>query len=342
VSLPSSAPDFEPDRLDAFLRAQLPGLRGSMRLDRISGGQSNPTYFVSYDNRRLVLRKQPSGDVLPSAHAVDREFRIQAALAATDVPVPATVLFHPERDVIGTPFYLMDRVEGRVFADCTLPGVSPDHRRAMFLAMAETLARLHRIDWQGLGLSDYGRPENYFQRQVGRWCRQWQLSRQDESPDIAKLARWLPENIPSGGSVAISHGDFRIGNLMFHPREPRVVAVLDWELSTLGHPLADLAYSALAWRLRTDEYMGMQDADLGALGIPAEREYVEHYHRHANMDEPLRPFHYAFALFRLAVIFDGIAARARSGNATSDNAADVGRLGARFARRAVEILETEG
>ena len=338
VPLPSSH-GFDEGRLDAFLRETLPGLQGAMTLESISGGQSNPTFFVSYANRRMVLRKQPPGPILPSAHAIDREHRIMAALASTDVPVPRMLAFHAAADVIGTPFYVMERLEGRVFADCSLPGVPDGQRSAMYAAMADTLARLHGIDWNGLGLADYGRQGNYFARQIARWTKQWDLSRTHDNRDIDRLISWLPANLPVDDVTTISHGDFRIGNLMFHPDEPRVVGVLDWELSTLGHPLADLAYSALAWRLQPDEYMGMRGADLQALGIPAERDYLDRYYAAAPAFGRLTAFHFAFSLFRLSVIFEGIAARAQAGQAASHDAAQVGRLSGVFARRAIEAIE---
>ncbi len=310
-----------------------------MALERIAGGQSNPTYFVTYPTRRMVMRKQPSGPVLPSAHAVDREHRIMTALARTDVPVPRTLAFCEDSSLIGTPFYVMERVEGRVFADCALPGVSPTDRREMYLDMARILARLHQVDWNKIGLEGYGREGGYFKRQIKRWAKQWELSKTRDIPDIDHLVRWLGENVPLDDVTRISHGDFRIGNMIFHPSEPRIVAVLDWELSTLGHPLADLAYSALGWRLGTNEYMGMRDLDLAALGIPAEQDYLAEYYAAAPGSGHLGAFHTALSLFRLAVIFEGIAARAKTGAATSDNAADVGRLSSAFARRAVEAID---
>lgn len=328
--------DFEAASLDAFLKRTL-GARGTMSLQRITGGQSNPTYFVDYDNRRLVLRRRPAGRLLPSAHAIDREVRAMRALAGSAVPVPPVVLYHESDEMIGSAFYVMERVEGRVFADCTLRGVPPAERRAMYFAMADALRSLHGVDWRAVGLADFGRPDNYYGRQIARWTRQWNDSQTRESADVQRLIDWLPGLIPPSDASAIAHGDFRIGNLMFHPTEPKVVAVLDWELSTIGHPLADLAYSALAWRLAPDEYMGMRGADLAALGIPTEREYLARYG--ADAAGGLAPFHFAFALFRLSVIFEGIAARAVSGNAVADNAAQVGRMAAVFARRAIEILE---
>ncbi|MEP7248036.1 MAG: phosphotransferase family protein [Gammaproteobacteria bacterium] len=312
-----------------------------MRIERIHGGQSNPTFFVTYDNRRLVLRKQPAGSLLPSAHAIDREYRILAALAGTDVPVPEVLFFHQESAVVGTPFYVMNRLEGRVFNDSSLPGVPAAERRIMTLAAADMMARIHRQDWAALGLADFGRPGNYFARQIARWSRQWEMSKTRELPDLEKLIAWLPRNVPESDLTSIVHGDFRLNNLMFHPTEPKVVGVLDWELSTLGHPLADLAYSALTWRLTPADYVGIGGLDLAALGIPSEREYLEHYYARAPQTGRVTPFHTSFALFRLAVIFEGIAARARQGIASSDNAGRIGHLSEVFARRGVEALEEQ-
>jgi aminoglycoside phosphotransferase (APT) family kinase protein len=336
---PSSL-DFDSERLDGFLRDHVPGLSGRLRLTRILGGQSNPTFFVDYGNRSLVLRKQPPGELLPSAHAIDREYRVMQALAATDLPVPRMVLFNAERDVVGTPFYLMERLEGRVFQSYALPGCTPAQRREMYFAMADTMAKLHRVDVNAVGLSDFGRPGNYFARQIARWSRQWEESRtRSKNPWLDRLIDWLPAQIPPGESTALCHGDFRMGNLMFHPTKPRVVAVLDWELSTLGSPLADVAFNAMAWRSLPSEYGGILGLDLAALGIPGEAEYLARYCERSGSKDEVQPFHFAFAMFRFAVIFEGIASRAVAGNATSDDAAQAGQLGPAFARRAVEALE---
>ena len=331
--------DFDPSRLDAFLAKHLAGARGDLTLARVPGGQSTPTYFLDKGDLRLVLRKQPAGEILPSAHAVDREYRVMKALAATDVPVPKMVLFHGERDIVGTPFYLMERLEGRVFHDNALPGLSPRERRAACHSTAESLARLHGVDVAAVGLGDYGRPGNYFARQIARWSRQWELSKSRDLPDVERLIPWLGAHIPADETSAIVHGDFRFGNLMLHPAEPRVIAILDWELSTLGHPLADLAHSCIGWHAKPADYGGVLGLDLDSLGIPAESEYIETYMRHARHGARLLPFHLAFALFRFAIIFEGIAARARQGNASGDNAREVGRLSEVFARRAVDVIE---
>jgi len=331
--------EFDADRLDAFLRAAL-GLAGPMAVRRVAGGQSNPTYYIDYPGRGLVLRKKPGGAVLPSAHAIDREYRVLQALAGTGVPVPPVVLYHADPDLLGTPFYVMERVQGRVFAGAVMEGADPRERRPMYLAFAETLARLHDVDWQAAGLADFGRPGNYFARQIARWTKQWEAARFRDIPDLARLAGWLPRHIPADDETTLVHGDYRIGNMLFHPTEPRIVAVLDWELSTLGHPLADLAFSALAWRSTPEEYGGILGLDFPALGIPEEADHVAHYRRHRRTGSgaPLTSFHMAFAMFRFAVIFEGIAARARTGTASAANAATVGDLSLAFARHGLEVI----
>jgi aminoglycoside phosphotransferase (APT) family kinase protein len=339
ASVPAPA-DFSSERLATFLRLQLPDLTGPMQVHKIGGGQSNPTYFVDFDNRRMVLRKKPAGEVLPSAHAVDREYRVMRALADTALPVPPTVLYHAQADVIGTPFYLMERVEGRVFGNNALPGMTPRERRAIYLAMAETLALLHRVDWRAAGLCDFGKPGQFFQRQLRRWQQQWALSKTHENPAIDKLIEWLGAHMPDDDETTLAHGDFKLNNLMFHPSEPRVVAVLDWELSTLGHPLADVAFNTVPWRTLSSEFGGIRGLDLQALGIPTEHEYLASYYRCAGRETQATPFHWAFALMRWAVIFEGIAARAQRGNAVSDNAAEVGALSVALARRGLEAIDT--
>jgi aminoglycoside phosphotransferase (APT) family kinase protein len=334
----SEALDLDPRRLEAFLRHAVAGLEGEMRLERIGGGQSNPTYAVTFGDRSMVLRKQPAGDILPSAHAVDREYRVLSALAGTDVPVPRTILFEGGRDVVGTPFFLMERLEGRLFPEYALPGVAPRERRALYLGMADAMARLHKADWRALGLADYGRPGGYFQRQIARWSRQWSSSRTRDDPNVDRLVDWLSRHIPPEEETAIAHGDFRFGNLMFHPTEPRVIGILDWELSTLGHPLADVAFNCMAWRTSPSEYGGILGLDLAALGIPSEDEYLRHYYALTGRSGGVTAFHHAFALFRMAVIMEGIAARSRAGNAASENAAEVGELSVAFGRRAVALL----
>lgn len=331
--------DFPTAPLERHLRRRLPGLDGPMRLERVAGGQSNPTYFVTFADRSLVLRKKPAGEVLPSAHAVDREFRVLTALGQTDVPVPRALFYEDDAGIVGTPFYVMERLPGRVVHDNALPGMTPDDRRSVYRSMAETLARLHAVDWDAVGLAGFGRPEGYFARTIARWTKQWRLSKTRELPDVEWLIDWLPCHIPADDTATIVHGDFRLGNLMLHPTEPRVVGILDWELSTLGHPLADLAHACMAWHSTPDEFGGLLGLDLPGLGLPDEAAFVADYDRLAGHGQTLLPFHHAFALFRFAVIFEGIAARAKAGNAAAENAAEVGELAARFAARAVEVAE---
>jgi aminoglycoside phosphotransferase (APT) family kinase protein len=333
---------FSAGALADWLRRQLPELKGDMHLQRIGGGQSNPTFFVTFaQGPQLVLRKQPPGTLLKSAHAVDREYRILRALQATDVPVPTALLFCDDRDVIGTPFYVMERLQGRVMSNYALPELAPAERAAYLFALAETLARLHAVDWNAVGLADYGKPGNFFERQITRWTRQWEASKGHENEDIERLIDWLPANVPPGDETTIAHGDFRLGNVMFHPTEPRVIAVLDWELSTLGHPLADVAYSSIPWLTEPDVFEGVRGLDLRALQLPSQREYLAAYREASGRREEVEPFHHAFSLFRFAVILEGISARARAGNAAGEDAVAVGRLSSRFARYAAELVANE-
>lgn len=338
----SAALEFDANRLDDFLRGALPGrAAGVLELERISGGQSNPTFFLSYPETgaRLVLRKKPPGPLLPSAHAVDREYRILKALAGSDVPVPPVLLFHGEDDVVGTPFYLMERLDGRVFHDTALPGIAPEERRQMYFAMAEILAALHRFDWQAVGLSDYGKPGNYYARQLARWGRQWRETRTRDIPAVGRLIDWLSAHLDESEETTVVHGDFRLGNLMFAPEEPRIIAVLDWELSTLGHPLSDAAFSCLPWHSTPDMYAGIVGLDGVALGIPTQGEYLARYCAAAGRKDGPGTFHIAFSLFRFAVILDGIAARAKAGNAAAENAVAVGEMAESFARRAEALID---
>lgn len=338
----TAVPEFDPEALGSYLRQQISGLHGEMRMERIGGGQSNPTFFVSFDRGpALVLRKQPPGELLKSAHAIDREARIMRALKGTDVPVPEVVLFCDEREVIGTPFYVMERLQGRVMSNYALAGVAPAERRRYLFALAETLARLHAVDWASVGLSDFGKPGNFFARQIARWTRQWDASKTAENADIDRLIAWLPEHIPPSEECCIAHGDYRLGNVMFHPTEPRIVAVLDWELSTLGHPLADAAYSSLPWHTDPDVFEGLRGLDLAQLGLPTQSEFLAAYRAASGRAEEVRPFHHAFSLFRFAVILEGITARARAGNAVGQDAEAVGGLSARFARYSAELIASD-
>lgn len=332
-------PEFDAAVLAGYLRTQLPELEGEMQLERIGGGQSNPTFFVTFEKgRRLVLRKQPPGELLKSAHAVDREYRIMRALRGTAVPVPDALLFCENRAVVGTPFYVMERLQGRVMSDYALPDIEPEMRKEYLFAMADTLAALHAVDWQSVGLADYGKPGNFFERQIARWTKQWHASKVKENPDVERLIEWLPANIPDGDETTIAHGDFRLGNLMFHPTEPKVIAVLDWELSTLGHPLADAAYSSLPWLTHADVFEGIRGLDMQANLLPTQQEYLDRYMQACGRSSKVEPFHHIFSLFRFAVILEGITARARAGNAVAQDAVAVGGLSSRFARYAAELI----
>jgi aminoglycoside phosphotransferase (APT) family kinase protein len=328
-------------RLDAYLRARVAGLAGRLRVDPVAGGQSNPTFFITYDNRRLVLRKQPQGEHLPSAHAVDREYRVMTALAGSGVPVPRTLFLEEDPAIIGTSFFVMERIDGRVIHDSALPGLTPDQRKSIYDHKADTLAALHRVDWKSVGLDGFGRPGNYFARQVSRWSRQWELSRTRDIPEIETLVGWLPRNIPADEITTIVHGDYRMGNLILSPDATRIAGVLDWELSTLGHPLADVAHAVSLWFIRPEEYGGLMGLELAGTGIPGWRGFEELCIESAGLARGLQPFHLAFALFRMAVIFEGIAGRARSGTAAAANAAQVGALSQIFARRAAGLLSSD-
>jgi len=336
----AGAPDFDARALGPLLAQLLGPDRGTFRLERIGGGQSNPTYVLDWADRSLVLRKQPTGPILKGAHAIEREYRVLTALHPTDVPVPAPVHYHGDAGPLGTPFYLMERVRGRVFTDAALADLPPGSRRPIWMAVADTMARMHAVRPEAVGLGDYGRPGNYFARQITRWDRQYRASPSAPIPPVERLHRWLADNLPpDDGAVALCHGDFRLGNLMFHPEKPRVVAVLDWELSTLGHPLADLGFCCMPWHSAPHEYGGLLGIDLDAMQLPREAEFVARYRERLPGGPPLRAFHKAFALYRFAVIFVGIADRARSGSAADPGAASLAPLAERFAVRALEIAD---
>ena len=331
--------DLDISALHRWLAAKIPG-DSPLEVERISGGQSNPTWFVTYGPKNMVLRKKPAGDILPGAHAIEREFQVLNALGPTEVAVPDALWLEEDDTILGTPFYLMERVDGRVFDDCTLPSLSTKDRRETYLDLARTLARLHNVRPDQVGLETYGKPGNYFERQINRWTRQYQGQSQLKIKALDTLVQWLPENMPpDDNAVSIAHGDFRLGNMLWHPEKPRVVAVLDWELSTLGHPLADLGFCVMPWHCAPDEYGGILGTDWADNGIPTQEEFVAEYMAHATHKAPLLPFHIAFALFRFSVIFVGIANRAASGNAASDNAQSLAPLAERFAIRALEAIQ---
>jgi aminoglycoside phosphotransferase (APT) family kinase protein len=336
---PTEALKIDEDRLAEYLRGVLPAASGPMRLKLFSHGQSNPTYFVSFDDASYVVRKQPPGELLPSAHAVDREHRVQKALHAQGFPVAEQFHFCEERSIVGTPFYVMEKMEGRVFTDSSLPGCTPDERRAMYLDMTETLAKLHSYDPEAIGLGDYGRPGSYYERQFHRWSRNFLETKTQEISEMDKLIEWLPQHMPDGDESRIAHGDYRVGNVMFHPTEPRVIAVFDWEISTLGHPLSDLAYMCILYHTTEEEFFGIRDKDRAALGIPAFEETIEHYRQAAGRPDTVTDAHMVHAMFRFAAILDGVRARGLAGNAASEDAAIVGAQGLALAKRGWEVVD---
>jgi aminoglycoside phosphotransferase (APT) family kinase protein len=344
--MPSSdneaALDFDVDALNGWLKLQMAGYSGPLKVQRLSGGQSNPTYRLAASSGSYVLRKKPNGTLLPSAHAVDREFRIINALSGTDVPVPRAHVYCDDPSIVGAAFYVMDCIEGRTFFEPTLPELTCAQRRSAWEDFNRVVAALHRVDYQAVGLADYGRAEGYVGRQIARLSRQYQQSGFNRIAAMDSLIGWLHDQVPTHDEVAVVHGDLRLDNLIFHPEEPRILAVLDWELSTLGHPLADLAYHMLTWRLTKEQFRGMGDRDLAALCIPEERDYVDAYCRRMGRD-PIDPkqwkFFIAFAMFRLAAILHGIAQRAVNGTASNGAAVATGALAAPIAQAAVLMLE---
>jgi len=309
--------------LGRWLAANVEGFAGPLNVAQFKGGQSNPTYKLTTPGKTYVLRRKPGGPLLKGAHAVEREARILTALGKAGFPVPRVHGLCTDDAVIGAWFYVMDMVEGRIFWDATLPELGREERAACYDAMNGAIATLHGLDYQALGLGDFGRPGNYFARQIARWSGQYlEDTEVGRDPNMDRLIAWLPQNIPPGDETTIVHGDFRIDNLIFHPREPRIVAVLDWELSTLGHPLADFAYHAMAYHMPPHIVAGLAGADLAALNIPSEADYVAAYCRRTGRREIADyGFYLAFNFFRLAAIFHGIKGRVIRGTAASAEAA---------------------
>jgi aminoglycoside phosphotransferase (APT) family kinase protein len=310
--------------LTNYLIGRIPDFAGQVTAEKFAGGQSNPTFKVTAGDQQYVLRRKPPGELLASAHAVDREFRVISALADTDVPVPKTFLLCEDESIVGSMFYLMEYLEGRVFWDPTLPEVSSNaERSAIYDDMNRVLAALHKVDVDKVGLGDFGRPGNYFERQLGRWTKQYRASETEHSEAMETLMAWLPANMPADdGANSLVHGDYRLDNLMFHPTEPRIIAVLDWELSTLGHPLADLAYQVMAWQLPGDGSLrGLLEVNRADYGIPGDQEYIDRYcERTGRSSIDNWNFYLVFCFFRLAAILQGIKKRALIGTASSPEA----------------------
>jgi len=315
---------FDEAALAGWMAANIEDYAGPLRVEQFNGGQSNPTYKLITPARSYVLRRKPPGELLKGAHAVEREVKVITALATAGFPVPHTYGLCTDNTVIGSWFYIMGMVEGRIFWDGRLPSVRREDRPLYFGAMNATLARLHGVDYAAIGLADYGRPGNYFIRQINRWSQQY-LQDTDAGRDenMDRLIEHLPANIPPGDETSIVHGDFRIDNMIFHPTEPRVIAVLDWELSTLGHPLGDFAFNAMTYRMPPHIVAGLAGADLKALNLPSEEDYVAAYCRRTGRSGIDRfNFYLAFNFFRLAAIYHGIKGRVVRGTAVSAHAKD--------------------
>ncbi|MGK2741368.1 phosphotransferase family protein [Tepidicaulis sp. LMO-SS28] len=337
---------FDEKRLADYMAKHVEGYEGPLEVRQFKGGQSNPTYQLVTPNKKYVMRRKPPGKLLPSAHAVDREYKVITALYGAGFPVARTYCLCEDEDVIGTMFYIMDMVEGRILWEPLLPGYEPEERRKIYEAKVDTLAKLHMVDYEAIGLGDYGKPGNYFTRQISRWTKQYKASETETVDEMNKLMEWLPDNIPADDATSIVHGDYRLDNMILHPTEPKVIAVLDWELSTLGHPLGDFTYHLMQWVMpaggNSPGTQSLSNADLPALGIPTLEEYTKMYCERTGRDgiEHL-DYYFAYNFFRLAGILQGIVGRVRDGTAANENAAQnaaqvrpLAELGWHYAQRA--------
>ena len=344
TQLVAPANALDETRLAAWMAANVAGFQGPLSVAQFKGGQSNPTYLLTAGGHRYVLRRKPLGDLLPSAHAVDREFRVISALARTKVPVAKAHALCEDTSVIGSMFYVMDHVEGRILWDPTLPGYSPAERAAHYDEMNRVMAALHGVDPAAIGLADYGRPGAYLERQVARWTRQYKAAETEPIEAADRLMDWLPQHMPAEGQSRIVHGDYRLDNVIFHPTEPRIVAVLDWELSTLGDPLVDFAYHCMTWRMPAGRSRGLGEANLAELGIPSEADYRALYMRRTGRSTPVpeADWHYylVFNMFRLVGILQGIAKRAEQGNASNASAVETGKRARPLAEQAWALAQT--
>jgi len=317
---------FDVERLAQYLSANIEGFVGPLQVGQFEGGQSNPTFLLVTPGRRYVLRRKPPGKLLPSAHAVDREYRVITALRQANIPVARSWVLCMDDSVIGTAFYVMEYVDGRVLWDQSLPGMSRAERAAIYDEMNRVIAALHKVDYHAIGLDDYGKPGNYLERQISRWTKQYRASETEKIEAMEKLIEWLPQHIPSQDETSVVHGDYRLDNVIFHRTEPRILAVLDWELSTLGHPLADFAYHCMYFRLTPGEFRGIGGLDLNALGIPSEEEYVAAYCRRTGRTRIEHwDYYMAYNMFRLAGIVQGIMGRVVQGTAVSQKAIESGK-----------------
>ncbi len=316
---------FDEAALGAYMETHVEGFSGPVTAQKFKGGQSNPTYLLTTPMRQYVLRRKPPGKLLPSAHAVEREYKVMTALHAAGFPAPRTFVLCEDPNVIGTAFFIMDFVPGRIFWDASLPDVALDDRRALFEAMVDTIADLHRIDYAAIGLSDFGKPGNYFERQIDRWSKQYRGAETASIEEMDRLIEWLPGSIPADDAVSIVHGDFRFDNVIMHPTEPRALAVLDWELSTLGHPLADFTYFLMVWHFPPTVRGGLAGLDLQTHGLPTLEDAAARYGARTGRDGLADlDFCLAYNMFRLAAIAQGVYARALQGNASSPEAIRMG------------------
>jgi aminoglycoside phosphotransferase (APT) family kinase protein len=330
-------------QLGRWMRDHVAGFRGPLAAERFEGGQSNPTYKLVASTGTYVLRRKPFGHLLPSAHAVDREYRVMRALTETVVPVPRMYALCEDDAIIGSAFYVMEFLDGRVFWDQRLPGIAPADRRTMFNSMNAVIAALHSVDHIAVGLEGFGRPGNYMARQIGRWSKQYQASEIEPQPAMDALIEWLPRHLPREAAPRVVHGDYRMDNLVFHKTEPKVIGVLDWELSTIGDPLADFAYHVMSWRVTPELFRGLAGIDFASLGIPTEEEYVAAYCRHTGHGSISDwDFYIVYSLFRLAAIIQGIARRAIEGTAASDEAVELGRLARPIGEQAWALARSLG
>jgi aminoglycoside phosphotransferase (APT) family kinase protein len=320
---------FDVDALQAYMREHIPGFAGDLEIEQFKGGQSNPTFKLSTPTQRFVLRTKPgpAAKLLASAHAIDREFRVMDALSKAGFPAPRQYALCNDEAVIGRAFYLMECVEGRVLWDQSLPGMTPQERAAYYDEMNRVIALLHTIDYKAIGLESYGKPGNYFARQIDRWTKQYRASETEKIEAMDALIDWLPNNIPPGDETSIVHGDYRLDNMIFHPTEPRILAILDWELSTLGHPLADFSYHCMSWHIPPGQFRGIGGLDHKALGIPSEAEYIAKYCERTGktIRQEDFAFYLAYNMFRMAGILQGIMKRYVDGTASSEQALKSGK-----------------
>jgi len=331
---------FDEGALGMYLKNSLQGYEGPLTVQQFEGGQSNPTFLLTAGEKKYVLRKKPPGKLLPSAHQVDREFRVMKALKESDVPVPEMYLLCEDENIIGTTFFVMEYIQGRVLEDITLPAMTPGERHAIYLDMVRVLAALHAVDYAALGLENFGKPGNYFSRQIGRWSKQYVAAKTDEIPSMERLMEYLPANVPADDTSCIVHGDYRMGNMLFHPDEPKVAALLDWELSTLGHPLGDLGYSCMFYHSGIAGRTSLEGLTGQASGIPTEDEFLAEYCRLTGRENiPNWNFYLAFSFFRLASILQGVYKRGIMGNASSTEAIERGRLAREIADLAWALLK---